>query len=75
MTDPLIYPVASEFIPFGAAVHVDGGFARLATGPDDANGDGIAPSFSGTATGWQPGQTMRVRPLSPEVSKEGNQDD
>lgn len=68
MTDPLIYPVAAEFIPFGARVHTDGLRATLEV-DDNANGEAVAPSFRGDATGYEAGQTIRVRPISEEISE------
>lgn len=66
MNDPLTYPVAMEFIPFGSPVHVDGHRAHIATGDLIANGEAVAPTFKGDATGYEQGQTMRVRPIEGE---------
>lgn len=60
MTDPHVYPVASEEIAFDAPVLVKGGAAWAAT-KAKANGVSVAPSHRGDATHYSAGQTMRVR--------------
>ncbi len=59
--DPHIYPVASEFIAFGAIIFATANSARNAA-PDEANAEAADPSYKGDRTGYHKGQTMRVRP-------------
>jgi len=58
--DSLVYPIAVGFVPFDSPVKIDGGRAT-AVPIEQANGVALPPSFQGSAIGYQPGQTMRVR--------------
>jgi hypothetical protein len=68
MTDPLVYPVAREIIPFDSPVLVRGGAAWVAT-VETANAHCVGPSFPGNDRFYLEGQTMRVRML-PDPPKE-----
>lgn len=65
MTDPLVYPVAQDFIPYGAPIKITGLMANPCP-LEEANGEALHSSFDGDTLGYQIGQTMRARFL-PEV--------
>lgn len=59
--DPYIYPKAEEYIAFGAIIFTTATSARNAM-TDEANAEAADPSYKGDRTGYEKGQTMRVRP-------------
>lgn len=66
MTDPLVYPIAQDFIPYRSPVRIDGLRAWPATA-EEANGEALDSSHNGTTLGYQVDQTIRARFL-PETT-------
>lgn len=62
MTDPRVYPVATDFIPYRSPIVIAGGTARPCK-PEDANGEALDSSFNGATEGYAKGETMRARYL------------
>jgi len=60
MTDPLIYPIAQDFIPYRSPIRI-AGLTATPCSPEEANGEALDSSFNGTTTGYQKGDTMRAR--------------
>lgn len=67
MTDPLVYPVATDFIPYRSPVRIEGGMVSPCK-PEDANGEALNSSHNGKTLGYQIGQTIRARYLPEPLS-------
>ena len=59
--DPFIYPVAEEFIAFGAAIFVTQTTARNCP-PEEANAEAAEPSWRGERTGYAAGRNIKAKP-------------
>lgn len=62
MNDPLVYPIAQDFIPYRSPIRISGLMASPC-GADEANGEALDSSYNGDSLGYQIGQTMRARYL------------
>lgn len=65
MNDPLVYPIAQDFIPYRSPIRITG----LLASPcplEEANGEALDSSFNGATLGYNAGATIRARFL-PEV--------
>lgn len=67
MTDPIIYPVAQDFIPYRSPIRI-AGLTAVPCSPEEANGEALDSSFNGATLGYPIGATMRARYL-PEAVK------
>lgn len=62
--DPYIYPVAAEYIAFGAKIITTATSARIALADEDANAIAADPSYKGDRSGYEKGQTIRALPFN-----------
>ena len=62
--DPYIYPVATEYLAFGAKLVITATSARNAMSDDEANATAADPSYKGDRSGYEKGQTIRALPFN-----------
>lgn len=62
MTDPLIYPIAQDFIPYRSPIRI-AGLTATPCSADEANGEALSSSHDGDTSGYERGQVVRARYL------------
>lgn len=67
MNDPLVYPIAKDFIPYRSPIKISGLMA-IPCSADEANGEAMDSSYNGDTLGYQIGQVMRARYLPARAS-------
>lgn len=68
--DPLVYPVARDFIRYRSPINIVGLMA-WPSAPEAANGEALDSSYNGDTLGYEAGQTMRARYLpDPTISSD-----